>query len=249
MIVLCGMSHAQYFSTIYVPEWTGPKRAWIAGGMVQRIGTPDFDSWGSSVTPHPDAFVSPMNMNLSIGLDLESGSDGLSTGPYFHFDFSKDSWSAEFNSELPTGYSPLYVFQYDMTCMHVGGAFGWGLYYHVGEMFEFGLGGGIYLMGSVKTQYSSTITRKADGYVMPQTDDPWEFGGPTHNPMNIGVDCKFDMLYYFADDIYVGLQARCDAYPFYCSLDDTKNFVGQSLVCSDNNRPRIVAMLTLGARW
>lgn len=252
LLLMCAASQAQYFRTVYVPEWQGPKRAWIAGGLVQRIGTPDFGSWGSDITPHPDNFTSPMNLNLSLGVDLESGEVGVTTGPYFHLDFSKDSWTADFSSERPGNYSnpanANFIFRYDMACMHVGGAFGWGVYYHLGDMLEFGLGGGIYLMGSMKTEYSSTIIRKADDAVLDQTDDPWEFG-VNSNPMNIGLEAKFDVLFFYTEGLYVGLQGRYDAYPFYCSLDETKNFVGQELICSDNNRPRLVALLTLGARW
>lgn len=254
MIVLCGVGHAQYYRPMYVPVWQGPKRAWVAGGMVQRLGTPDFGSWGSDAALHPDAFSSPMNANFSLGLELESGSSGLTTGPYFHFDFAKDSWTADFSSERPGNLSNAvndnFIFRYDMTCMHIGGTFGWGMYYHVGDMLEVGLGAGLYLMGSLGTEYSSCCIRKLNNEVVEGFhDDPWDFGGPTDNPMNIGIEGKFDVLFFFAEDIFVGLQARYDAYPFYCSLDNVKNFVGTELICSDNNRPRIVAMLTLGARW
>ena len=254
MITLYGFSQAQYFQRVYVPEWQGPKRAWIGGGMVQRIGMPDFGSYGSDGNITPDAFTSPMNMNLALGLELKSGDDGFNTGPYFHFDFSKDGWMADFSSERPSNWAAAtnqnFIFRYDMTCMHLSGAFGWGFYYNYGDFLEIGLGAGLYLLGSLNTQYSFTCLRKADGVVIDNvSDDPWEFGGKTSNPMNIGIEGKFDALYYFIEDMYVGLQVRYDAYPFYCSLDDVKNFVGQALVCSDNNRPRLVTMLTLGARW
>lgn len=254
-LLLCGVSEAQYYyRPAYVPEWQGPKRAWIGGGMVQRIGVPSFSSWGSDGSIHPDAFSSPMNMGFSIGIDLESGEEGFSTGPYFHFDYSKDGWTADFSSERPSNFSnpanANFIFRYDMTCMHIGGAFGWGFYYHIGDMLEVGLGGGLYLMGTTGTKYSSTIIRKADNAVMPQTDDVnWVGESTNSNPMNIGVEGKFEALFFFAEDMFVGLQARYDAYPFYCSLDDTPNYVGDVLVCSDNNRPRIVGLLTLGARW
>lgn len=253
-LVLCGASQAQYFRYVNVPAWQGPKRAWIGGGMVQRFGTPDFGSWGSTSAIHPDAFNSPMNMNFSLGVDLESGEVGLTTGPYFHLDFSKDSWTSDFSSERPGNLSnpvnEAFIFRYDMSCMHLAGTFGWSLYYHFGDWAEVGLGAGLYMLGSFSTKYGSTCIRKSnDTEVEGFQDDPWEFGGPTENPMNIGIEGKFDAMFFYAEGMYVGLQMRYDAYPFYCSLDDTKNFVGQELICSDNNRPRLVAMLTLGARW
>lgn len=254
MIVLCGAAQAQYFRYVNVPAWQGPKRAWIGGGLVQRVGVPDFGSWGSDKAIHPDAFGSPMNMNLALGLDLESGEVGLTTGPFFHFDFSKDGWTADFSTERPGNLSaPVnenFIFRYDMTCMHLSGTFGWGLYYHFSDRLEVGLGTGLYLLGSLGTKYGATCIRKSNNEVVENfQDDPWEFGGPTSNPMNIGIEGKFDVMFFYTEDMYVGLQARYDAYPFYCSLDDVKNFVGQELICSDNNRPRMVAMLTLGARW
>ncbi len=254
IMMMCYVSQAQYFRYVNVPAWKGPKRAWIGGGMVQRLGIPDFGSWGSTSAIHPDAFTSPMNMNFSLGVDLESGESGLATGPYFHLDFSKDSWTADFSSERPGNLSnpanEAFIFRYDMTCVHLAGSFGWGLYYHVGDLLEVSLGAGLYMLGSLNTKYSSTCIRKINETVVEGfSDDPWEFGGPTSNPMNIGIEGKFDVLFFFAEDIYVGLQARYDAYPFYCSLDDTKNFVGQELICSDNNRPRLMTLLTLGARW
>ena len=251
MIVLCSASQAQYFRYVNVPAWQGPKRAWIGGGLVQRLGVPDFGSWGGSAI-HPDDFSSPMNVNLSLGVDLETGDVGLTTGPYFHLDFSKDAWTADFSQERPSNLAnpanANFIFRYDMNCMHLAGTFGWGVYYHISDMLEVGFGAGLYMLGSFGTSYSSSCFRKSDNSEVEFSDDPWEFG-TNSNPMNIGIEGKFDLMFFFTEDIYVGLQARYDAYPFYCSLDDVKNFVGESLICSDNNRPRMVALLTLGSKW
>jgi len=244
--------HAQYYRPINVPLWEGPVRAWIGGGLVQRIGTPDFDNQGFEGNINPDVFSSPMNMNLALGVELKSSNEGLNTGPYFHFDFSKDSWTADFSSERPANFSnPInanFIFRYDMTCMHLAGTFGWGAYYNIGDILEVGLGAGLYMLGSLNTQYSFTCIRKADEAVLDNvTDEPWEFGGGTSNPMNIGIEGKFDALYFFAEGLSVGIQLRYDVKPLYSSLDDIKNFVGESLRCSDNNRPRLVGLITLGA--
>lgn len=246
MIALCGISHAQYYGVRYVPEWQGPKRAWFALGAVQNVGVPDFGS------VHPDEFNNPMAMQFSLGLDLESGSEGFSTGPYFHLEYAKDSWTADFSSERPSNYSnPVnenFIFRYDMTCAHVGGTFGWGFFYHFGDSFEVGVGAGGFLNGSINTDYKSTIIRKADGAVLDETDERWFVYEKADNPMHIGVEGKFDAIYYFVDNIYVGLQARYDILT-YCSLLMDYNYVGYKLTCSENNRPRMVAMLTFGARW
>ena len=256
LLLFGGISYAQYFQTVYVPMWQGPKRGYIAGGFVQRQGRPSFKEYAGDAL-HPDQFSAAPGFMVTLGLDLESGTSGLVFGPYAHFDYFTDGWTARFHDELPIyqngftfyNYNSLNDYEYTMTCSYISGTFGVGAYYHFGEHLEIGLGAGLYLMHALGTTYNSNTYLHATGEELPYHDAAPEILESTAvaNPVNIGIEGKLDINYIFSESLYIGLQARYDAAPLHCSIDDTPNLMGASMQCSDNNRPRMVALITLGS--
>lgn len=256
MLLLGGSTFAQYYGTRVVPLWQGPTRGYIAGGFVQRPDAPGFKEYGAN-TLKPDAFSAAPGFMATLGVDLETGEEGFVFGPYAHLDYFTDGWTARFNSELPvytngfTGYtySHLNDYEYLMTCSYISGTFGAAVYYHFGERLEVGLGGGLYLMHALGTKYTSNTYLHATGEELAYHDAAPEILESTavSNPVNIGIETRFDILYFFTENLYLGLQARYDASPFHCSIDETPNLIGASMMCSDNDRPRIVALLTIGS--
>ena len=253
LLLLGGSTFAQYR---YVPMWQGPKRGYIAGGFVQRQGVPYFKEYGGDALK-PDAFSAAPGFMASLGVDLESGESGFVFGPYAHLDYFTDGWTARFNSELPSDdpfvsghtYSHLNDYEYIMTCSYIAGAFGAAAYYHIGDHLELGLGVGLYLMHALGTTYTSNTYLHATGEQLDYHDAaPFILESTAvANPVHVGLETRFDINYFFNENLYIGLQARYDASLFHCSIDDTPNTIGSSLQCSDNDRPRIVALLTLGS--
>ena len=256
LLLLGSSTFAQYYGTRYVPIWQGPTRGYIAGGFVQRSDAPGFKEYGGDAL-HPDAFSAAPGFIASIGVDLETGEEGLVFGPYFHLDYFTDGWTARFNSELPvypdgfTGYtySHLNDYEYTMTDSYLSGTFGAAAYYHFGDHLEVGLGAGLYLMHALSTAYTANTYLHATGEELPYHDAAPEIleGTAINKPVNIGIEARFDVIYFFNENLCIGLQARYDAAQLHCSLDDTPNLIGASMMCSDNNRPRLTALLTIGS--
>ena len=248
LLALFGVSNAQYFRTYNVPVWQGPGRLYLAGGYLQQMGCPDFTEYGSGgKTITPDAFKNQSGLAFSAGIDLLSGETGIAVGPYMHIDYYKDGWSADFNSELPTGYNPLFIYHYDMTSNVVGGAMGGALYYHFSDRITVGFGAALNGRVGIGTKYTSTATNKLTGVVSTYNDSENILSDDINsNPFDLAIELKGDVVVFLADNFYMGLLARYDAKPFYCSLDDTPNYVGSSLMGSNNHRNRLMALLTIG---
>lgn len=249
-LLMANLGMAQGVRYVKVKMWEGPTRGYVAGGLAQRIGTPSFAEYGGGELA-PDLFGSKAGFFGSIGIDMETRDEGLSAGPYLHLDYFQDNWTAEFNSQLPTGYNPLYTFKYDMTAQMLSGSMGYGLYYHLNDRIEVGLGAGLYLMGALKLDYTSDILLAATGESTGLQDKQTFYSdeAAVSKPFLFGIEGKADLLFFLTDNMFVGLQGRFDALPVFCSLDDNKNFLGASLTASDNNRRRAIVMFTIGSRW
>ncbi|MBO7101010.1 MAG: hypothetical protein J6V98_03210 [Bacteroidales bacterium] len=253
LLLLGGSTFAQYY---YVPLWQGPTRGYIAGGYVQRSGVPDFKEYGGDALK-PDQFAATPGFMASLGVDLETSSTGLAFGPYVHLDYFTDGWTARFNSELPsddpfvTGhtYSHLNDYEYIMSCSYIGGTFGAAAYYHIGSLLEVGLGVGIFLTHALGTTYSANTYLHATGEQLDYHDAaPFILESTAvSNPVHVGLEGRFDISYFVNENLYIGLQARYDAAMLHCSIDESPNTIGSSMQCSDNDRPRIVALLTIGS--
>lgn len=248
MVAHIGM--AQGFRYVQVKMWEGPVRGYVGGGALQRIGTPTFAEYGGESLA-PNSFSSKPSLFVTLGIDMETRSEGLATGPYMHLDYFQDNWTAEFNSELPTGYNPLYTFKYDMTAQMLSGAMGYSVYYHPTESLEFGLGAGLYLMGALKLDYESDILFAANGESTGLKDEQTFYSeeAAVSKPFLFGIEAKADVLFFLTDNIFVGVQGRVDALPIFCSIDDQKNFIGSSIQASDDNRRRATVLFTIGSRW
>lgn len=248
LLALCGVSNAQYFQRVYVPVWQGPKRVYVAAGYGQRIGVPTFNEYGSPDELVPDQFTNKSNFAFAFGIDLVSSEEGFASGPYFRFEYQKDGWDADFNSQLPVGYNSNFIYTYHMNCNLISGIFGYMAYYHFNDRFSAGVGAGLYMMGGLNTEYSSDATNKNTGVLSTFHDAPDAILGSTaySNPFNLGIELRGDFSVYVTEGLNVGLQLHYDALPLHCSTDDINNIIGSSIKCSDNNRRRLVGMLTLG---
>lgn len=258
ILLLAGFaSQAQYYYyRTNAPVWKGPVRGYLGGGLVQRSGIPDFKEYAGDAL-HPDEFSATTNFNVSLGVDFETAREGFAVGPYFHLDYFTDGWTARFHNELPVSpngftfytYDPLNDYEYTMTCSYLSGTFGAGAYYHFGEYLEIGIGAGLYLMHALSTSYSSNTYLHATGAELPYHDEAPEILESTAvaNPMHVGLEGKVDINYFISENFYIGLQARYDMALWHCSIDDSPNLMGASMQCSDNNRPRMAAMVTIGS--
>lgn len=248
LLALCGVSNAQYFQRIYVPMWQGPKKVYVAAGYGLCSGVPTFTEYGYPNELTPDNFTNKSGLAYVFGIDLISKDEGFATGPYFRFEYQKSGWDADFNSELPYGYNSNFIYTYHMTCNLLSGTFGYMAYYHFTDRISAGIGAGLYMLGGLETKYSSDAFNKNTGEMSTFHDAPDAILGSTaySNPFHLGIEVRGDISVYLVENLSVGLQVHYDGLPIYCSTNEVDNIIGTSIKCSENNRRRLVPMVTVG---